>query len=171
MSQIGYQAAVADPERALAELQGREVETAKLLADIRKQIKMVNRILDTQRSWAEKFGTDPEPEDDHPPPNEPSKTNQTTKVVSIAPLSSAPPPRRVQVLRLLSQDPTYWWKTRDIAEALAIDNQKSLRVLLGQLARKGELIKTAEAWFRYNDGTSIPEPESASAVAGEGAAM
>ncbi|MGI5223770.1 hypothetical protein [Actinoallomurus sp. CA-142502] len=171
MSEIGYRTAVADPERALEDLQARETETAKLLADIREQIKMVNRILDTQRCWAEKFGMDPEPEDDHPSPDEPSKINQTTKVVSIAPLSSAPPPRRVQVLRLLSQDPSYWWKTRDIAEALAIDNQKSLRVLLGQLARKGELIKTADAWFRYNDGTSIPEPESASVAADEGAAM
>lgn len=165
MSELRYRTVVADPERALAELQAKEAETGKLLEDIRQQIKFVKRILDTQRGWVEMFGADPEPEGDHPPPTETSAT-KITKVVSMT-----PPPRRVQVLRLLSQDPTYWWKTRDIAEALEISNQKSLRVLLGQLAQKGELIKTAEAWFRFNDGTSIPEPESPPPAADEGAAM
>lgn len=166
MSQLRYRTVVADPERALAELQAREAETGKLLEDIRQQIKFVKRILDTQRGWVEIFGADPAPEDDHPPPSQTSETAQATKVVNMT-----PPPRRVQVVRLLSQDPTYWWKTRDIAEALDISNQKSLRVLLGQLAQKGELIKTADAWFRYNDGTSIPEPESTAAASDEGAAM
>jgi hypothetical protein len=166
MSHLGYRAVVADPERALAVLQAKEAETAQSLNDIRQEIKFVKRILDTERCWVETFGGEPEPEDDHPPPIQISKTTHATKVVSIT-----PPPRRVQVLRLLSQEPTCWWKTRDIAEALDISNQKSLRVLLGQLAQKGELIKTAEAWFRYNDGTSIPEPESTAVAADEGAAM
>jgi hypothetical protein len=153
MRRLSYDNAVADPERALADLQAHEIETSKSLEDIRAQIDMVVQILDTQRCWAEEFGADPEPAGDHPPPTETSKTPPPT-VASVI-----PPPRRVQVVRLLSQEPTRWWKNRDIAEALDISNRKSLRVLLGQLTQKGELIKTAEAWFRYNDGTSIPVPD------------
>jgi len=137
MSELRFRTVVADPERALGELQAKQTELEKALEDVRQQIKLAKRILDTQRGWVEMFGADPAPEDDRPPPAQSSETTQITKLVSMT-----PPPRRVQVVRLLSQDPTYWWKTRDIAEALTIDNQKSLRVLLGQLARKGELIKT-----------------------------
>ncbi|TDD32920.1 hypothetical protein E1287_21195 [Actinomadura sp. KC06] len=192
MSQLRFRTVAADPERALNELQARETETAQMLADIRQQIKLVKRVLDAQRGWAETFGSDPDPDDDRPHTAQPPSTARGTngsqapesdhdrgseetirdQVPSVNVVGITPAPRRVQVLRLLGQDPSSWWKVRDVAEALEIDNQKSLRVLLGQLAQKGQLIKTSDAWFRYNDGSSVPEPRTATpSTTNQGAAM
>ncbi|XVQ11149.1 hypothetical protein ACQP1W_00810 [Spirillospora sp. CA-255316] len=175
MSQLRYRTAVADPERALADLQAEESETAQLLSDIRQQIKLVRRILETQRGWTEAFGVDPDPEDndEQSPPEQAVEAAEAAsgQMPPVNVVGITPPPRRVQVLNLLGQDPTHWWKVRDIAQALDIDNQKSLRVLLGQLATKGNLIKTDNAWFRFNDGTSVPEPEATPGATDQGAAM
>ncbi|MEV4678658.1 hypothetical protein AB0K34_44050 [Actinomadura sp. NPDC049382] len=198
MSQWGFQAVAADPVQALIDLQAEEAETEQRLAEIKKKIKFVKRLVETQQNWMQVFGgepawaptlasnpgssQDPGPDDDHlqsaqpvgdegiangsepagetEPGSETEPGGSRQKSSKETPAGAHLPPRRVQVLNLLGQDPASWWKVRDVAEALEIENQKSLRVLLDQLARKGALVKAPDAWFRFNDGSSVPKPAS-----------
>jgi hypothetical protein len=64
--------------------------------------------------------------------------------------SSEPVPvtRKPQVLALLSQDPVQQWSVRQVGEALDIDNLKSLRVTLDEMAQAGTLFKTPDARYQ-----------------------
>jgi hypothetical protein len=58
-----------------------------------------------------------------------------------------PVTRKPQVLGLLGQVPGREWSVRQIAETLGIDNLKSLRVTLDEMAKAGTLVKTPEARY------------------------
>jgi hypothetical protein len=59
-----------------------------------------------------------------------------------------PVTRKPQVLALVSQDRNRQWSVRQIGEALDIDNLKSLRVTLEEMARAGTLFKTPDARYK-----------------------
>lgn len=48
MSQLRYREAASDPERALKQLQAEKAELEKTLAGIRRRIKLVKKLLETQ---------------------------------------------------------------------------------------------------------------------------
>jgi hypothetical protein len=62
---------------------------------------------------------------------------------------SVPVTRKPQVLALLGQDPGQEWSVRQIGETLGIENHKSLRVTLDEMAKAGTLIKTPEARYQF----------------------
>lgn len=62
-----------------------------------------------------------------------------------------PVTRKPQVRDLLRQTPGQEWSVRQISEALRIENQKSLRVTLDEMARAGTLTKTPDARYLFEE--------------------
>jgi hypothetical protein len=99
-------------------------------------------------------------------PRPPSSQTITSTIIDIHEGHSEPPPppassgtpkppnRLDQLLVLLRGDPERVWHTRDIAEALRIDNGRSLWVQLSRWAKLG-LIRKAD-WGTYTAATPTP---------------
>jgi hypothetical protein len=66
--------------------------------------------------------------------------------------------RREQVCRLLVQQPMRSWKVKDIAEALHIDNVKSLRTSLDDFVRSGVISKNVENSSYFVDMRGYQRP-------------
>jgi hypothetical protein len=56
-------------------------------------------------------------------------------------------PRKILVVQLMAQNPHRAWKVRDLADALKIENVKSLRVSLDDAVRDGVLKKNPDATY------------------------
>ncbi|MFF2923336.1 hypothetical protein ACFVTP_13185 [Streptomyces celluloflavus] len=55
------------------------------------------------------------------------------------------PPRRLQILKVLSKDPTRWWPAQELSEAIGVDHHRQLRGLLSEMVRGGDLMRHKES--------------------------
>ncbi|WP_103940110.1 hypothetical protein [Thermomonospora echinospora] len=173
MSQLPWEAVVADPSGVLEQLRSQRAALEQQLGDVAERIELVTRMAETREEWQRRYGspstTGPEggPSASDPSAQRPGSQEGPGPSTAQGPAAGPPNaaqedkgtavPRRVQVESLLGQDPSRWWKTRQIAEELGVDNHRSLRVLLDQMTKQGRLVKKS-ASFRYNDGRDLPGP-------------
>jgi hypothetical protein len=85
-----------------------------------------------------------------PKPKPKQRTAQPTDEVEDD-QEPVPVTRKPQVRDLLRQTPGQEWSVRQISEALRIENQKSLRVTLDEMARAGTLTKTPDARYLFEE--------------------
>ncbi|MFD6341733.1 hypothetical protein [Streptomyces sp. NPDC060131] len=55
------------------------------------------------------------------------------------------PTRRVQILALLSNDPSRWWPAQELSEAIGVANHRQLRGILSEMVRGGDLERLKES--------------------------
>lgn len=167
MARVSWEAQFArlatDPAPVLDELRAEEEVLKARLAEVRRRLVLATKVAAASQEWLTLGADSSDPDDDPPAAELPAVEGEdvsttgspTPNVVGIAKR-----PRRQQVLDLVGQDPTRWWKTREIGEALEIANLKSLRVTLSKMADQGDLVKNADASYRFNDGRAAASSES-----------
>lgn len=153
-----------DPASVLDEMRAEEERQKNELAETRQRIRLVEKFASASAEWRSLDGTAAPDSDDDP------STAQLLEIENqhVRPADGTSQnvvgipqqPRRHQVLGLLGQDPSRWWKTREVGEALGIANLKSLRVTLSKMADQGDLVKNADASYRFNDGLAAASSES-----------
>lgn len=71
------------------------------------------------------------------------------------------PTRRVQILDLLEGDPTRWWPAQELSTAIGVARHRTIRGLLSEMCRDGEIVKLKESATIPASYRLAPAPSSA----------
>lgn len=156
-------------QRKLALLEDEAGHLKTQLAEVERGIEIIERAVAAQQEALEAY---PELYEGDPSKHDPARQPPAPQVDASGAAQAGAPDlvavktsgtRREQILHLLGQDSTRWWKARDIANAVHEDNLKSLRVTISKMAQQGDLTRVCtsarSAWFRFNDGVDRPAPQ------------
>lgn len=163
--------ALIDSTRKLEVLRGRERRLEEELGQVKAQImslaqvvKALTDLVDADFPFPDEQAPEiPSTSRPHEATAEPVVANGSSRADAVNVVALKQSRTRADDIRdLVGQEPTRWWKARDVADSLAVTNVKSLRMTLNTMVKRKVLIKhqvsPSDTWYRYNDGVARPGP-------------